>query len=145
MIQSADYRTWRKLGDLSTIIFASGLHRPKSNSSVPLFLLETRKRAMAAALSVDKTLATLLGRPPHIAYQYCDVQAPLDLSYDTICEISEGKDDIARHLGPDGWNVHNTITTGTRAKVHVMLAMIREKALALSLSPHCENLEQKVL
>ncbi|KUL82577.1 hypothetical protein ZTR_09369 [Talaromyces verruculosus] len=140
----SDYRPWRKLGDLSTIIFALGLHRPKSDPSVPLFLVEIRKRAMSAGFALDKQLATLLGRPPRIAYQYCDIQYPLDLSYETICMISEGKDDLARHIGPDGWNLEEVVNSGTRGRVNVMLAIIREKVLALSLSPHSDDLEQRV-
>ncbi|KAE8550986.1 hypothetical protein TMatcc_009059 [Talaromyces marneffei ATCC 18224] len=140
----SDYRPWRKLGDLSTIIFALGLHRPKPDPSVPLFLIEIRKRAMSAGFALDKQLATLLGRPPRIAYQYCDIQYPLDLSYETICMISEEKDDLAQHIGSDGWNLEEIVNSGTRARVNVMLAIIREKVLALSLSPHSDDLEQRV-
>ncbi|EED16901.1 conserved hypothetical protein [Talaromyces stipitatus ATCC 10500] len=140
----SDYRTWRKLGDLSTIVFALGLHRPKPDPSVPLFLLEIRKRAMSAGFALDKQLATLLGRPPRIAWGYCDIQYPLDLSYETICQISEGKDDLSRHIGADGWNLDDTVTSGTRGRVNIMLAIIREKVLALSLSPHSDDLEQRV-
>jgi chromatin structure-remodeling complex subunit RSC3/30 len=99
---------------------------------------------MAAGFALDKQLATLLGRPPRIAYQYCDIQYPLDLSYETICMISEGKDDVSRHIGPDGWNLEEVVNSGTRGRVNVMLAVIREKVLALSLSPHTDDLEQRV-
>ena len=58
--------------------------------------------------------------------------------------ISEGKDDLARHIGPDGWNLEEVVNSGTRGRVNVMLAIIREKVLALSLSPHSDDLEQRV-
>ncbi|OKL59376.1 hypothetical protein UA08_05248 [Talaromyces atroroseus] len=129
----SDYRPWKKLGDLSTLIFSLGLHCPKQDSSTPLFLEQIRLRAMAGSFSIDKQLATLLGRPPRISWQYCDLQYPLDLSFDEVCAISEGQDDLARKIGPDGWNLEGKINSGTR-----------EKILALSLSPHSGDLLQRI-
>lgn len=126
------------------MIFAVGLHRPKEDPSVPLFLLEMRRRVMASCFALDKQLATLLGRPPRIAWQYCDIQYPLDLTYDEVCAISEDQDTLAQKIGPDGWNIDETINTGTRGRANVMLAMMREKILALSLSPHSDDLMQRV-
>lgn len=140
----ADYRPWKKLGDLSTLIFSLGLHCPQQDSSTPLFLEQIRLRAIAGSFSIDKQLATLLGRPPRISWQYCDLRYPLDLSYDEICAISEGQDHLARKIGPDGWNIEGKINSGTRGRVNLMLATIREKILALSLGPHSEDLLQRI-
>ncbi|KAH8700848.1 hypothetical protein BGW36DRAFT_357489 [Talaromyces proteolyticus] len=145
-----DFKPWRKLGDLSNIIFALGLHQPENRdvSSIPFFLSELRKRIMVAAYSLDKQLATLLGRPPRIAWQYCSIQYPLDLSYDELFAASLSKEQekqILSGLGPDGWNIKGRITSGSRGRFHLMISKIREKVLAVSLSPHSDDGAQKLL
>ncbi|OKL61317.1 hypothetical protein UA08_03740 [Talaromyces atroroseus] len=143
----SDYRPWRKLGELSTVIFALGLHRPKPNdSSAPLFLLEIRRRVMTGAFLLDKQLATLLGRPPRIAWQYCDAQMPLDLPYEDIFVASDGKDEdnMMKRIGPDGWNVDGQFNSGSQARLYLIFAIMREKILALVLSPHLDDMARRI-
>lgn len=141
-----DYRTWRRLGDLSTMVFALGIHCPEKNPSVPFFLIEIRRRVMIASYTVDKMLATLLGRPPRIAWQYCDIQSPLDLDYEDIFAASDERcqDKLMEKIGPDGWNIEGRLTSGSKAKMFAALGPIREKILALSLSPHPGNIAHKI-
>lgn len=61
-----DYRSRKKLGELSTTVFALGLHQEPDNT-VPFFLQEIRERIMIASYSMDKEHATFLGRPPSLA------------------------------------------------------------------------------
>ncbi|KAH8697906.1 hypothetical protein BGW36DRAFT_379643 [Talaromyces proteolyticus] len=141
-----NYRPWRKLGDLSTMVFALGLHRPETDPHIPFFLGEIRRRVMVASYSLDKQLATLLGRPPRIAWQYCDIKFPLDLNYDDIFPASDNQEEesILAKIGHDGWNIDGRITSGSKARMHLMFGLIREKILALSLSPHPEDVAQKI-
>jgi chromatin structure-remodeling complex subunit RSC3/30 len=129
------------------VIFALGLHRPKPNdSSVPLFLAEIRKRVMTGAFLLDKQLATLLGRPPRITWQYCDLQMPLDLPYDDIFLASDAKDEesLMKRIGPDGWNIEGQFNSGSQARLYLIFAIMREKILALSLSPHLDDMARKI-
>lgn len=135
------------MGELSTVVLALGLHRPKSDdSSAPLFLLEVRRRVVAAALVLDKQFATVLGRPPRIPWQYCDIHMPLDLPYEDILAASDAQDEdaIMKRIGPDGWNIEEKFCSGTQARLYTIFAVMREKILALSLSPHQDDIARKI-
>lgn len=139
-----DSRPWRKLGELSTTAFALGLHQD-SSSQVPLYLGELRKRTMVATFTIDKILATFLGRPPLISWRYCDIQLPLDLSFEEM--ISDPvflNDKIARLERNGGWNDEGTMRKGAWARVSLFKSILREKVLELSLSYRVEDIRRKV-
>jgi chromatin structure-remodeling complex subunit RSC3/30 len=128
------------------MVFALGIHCPEKNPSIPFFLIEIRRRVLIASYTIDKTLATLLGRPPRIAWQYCDIQSPLDLDYEEIFRASDEQrhDKLLEKIGPDGWYIEGRMTAGSKARLYAMFAPIREKILALSLSPHPGDVAQKI-
>ncbi|KAJ5100108.1 hypothetical protein N7532_007109 [Penicillium argentinense] len=140
----SDSRPWRKLGELSTTVFALGLHQ-NSSDNVPLFIAELRKRIMVGSFTIDKILATFLGRPPLISWRYCDIQLPLDLSFEEMIEdppLLNAK--IARLERNGGWNEEGTIRKGAWARVALFRSILREKVLELSLSFRVEDLQAKV-
>ncbi|OQD97268.1 hypothetical protein PENVUL_c084G01138 [Penicillium vulpinum] len=140
----SDFRPWRKLGDLSTTVFALGLHQD-SSTKVPFFLSEMRKRTMVAAYSMDKVLATFLGRPPLISWRYCDIQMPLDLSVEEIFADSVVRDAaIARLDEKSGWNLESSLMKGTWPRIALITSVLREKVLELSLSCQLDNLSLRV-
>ncbi|KGO40681.1 Transcription factor, fungi [Penicillium expansum] len=140
----SDFRPWRKLGELSTTLFALGLHQDSSGKA-PFFLSEMRKRTMVAAYSMDKVLATFLGRPPLISWRYCDIQMPLDLSVEEIFADSVIRDAaIARLDENNGWNLESSLVKGTWPRIALITNILREKVLELSLSWQLENLSQRV-
>ncbi|OQE41131.1 hypothetical protein PENCOP_c005G04419 [Penicillium coprophilum] len=140
----SDFRPWRKLGDLSTTVFALGLHQD-SSTKAPFFLSEMRKRTMVAAYSMDKVLATFLGRPPLISWRYCDIQMPLDLSVEEIFADSAVRDAaIARLDEESGWNLESSLVKGTWPRIALITSVLREKVLELSLSCQLDNLSQRV-
>ncbi|CAI7588873.1 unnamed protein product [Penicillium viridicatum] len=140
----SDFRPWRKLGELSTTVFALGIHQDSSGKA-PFFLSEMRKRTMVAAYSMDKVLATFLGRPPLISWRYCDIQMPLDLSIEEIFADPVVRDAaIARLDGKDGWNLESSLVKGTWPRIALTTSVLREKVLELSLSWQLENLSQRV-
>ncbi|KAJ5187961.1 Transcription factor [Penicillium cf. griseofulvum] len=140
----SDFRPWRKLGDLSTTVFALGLHQD-SSTKAPFFLSEMRKRTMVAAYSTDKVLATFLGRPPLISWRYCDIQMPLDLSVEEIFADSVVRNAaIARLDEKSGWNLESSLVKGTWPRIALITSVLREKVLELSLSCQLENLSQRV-
>jgi chromatin structure-remodeling complex subunit RSC3/30 len=140
----ADFRPWRKLGELSTTVFALGLHQD-SSANTPFFLAEMRKRTMVAAYTVDKMLATFLGRPPLISWRYCDIQMPLDLSVEEIFADPPFRDAAIRKLDKHtGWNQEASLMKGAWPRVAFVTSVLREKVLELSLSCRTSDLSHRV-
>ncbi|KAJ6043032.1 hypothetical protein N7460_004387 [Penicillium canescens] len=140
----SDFRPWRKLGELSTTVFALGLHQD-SSANTPFFLAEMRKRTMVAAYTVDKVLATFLGRPPLISWRYCDIQMPLDLSVEEIFADPPFRDAAIRKLDKHtGWNQEASLMKGAWPRVAFVTSVLREKVLELSLSCRTSDLSHRV-
>ncbi|KAJ5641240.1 hypothetical protein N7490_005240 [Penicillium lividum] len=137
-----DHRSWHKLGELSTTLFAFGLHQEPVD--VPFFLKEGRKRTMVAAYAYDKSLATFLGRPPLISWRYCELPMPLDLSWDEIYAEPVVRQVAIANLTSDGWNKAGCIQNGALARVCLLSSIFREKALELSLGRQTEDLPERV-
>lgn len=138
----ADHRPWRRLGDMAATLSAFGLHQEPVN--VPFFLGEMRRRTMVAAYTVDKSLATFLGRPPLICWRYCDIQMPLDLSWDEIHAEPAEREAAIANLSSDGWNKEGYIQKGALGRACLLTSIFREKALVLSLGRPTEDLPERV-
>lgn len=99
---------------------------------------------MVAAYAIDKQFATLLGRPPFIASLYCDIESPLDLSWTEIIATPEVRQAALQNLDEHGWKVNKTsLDDGGYGIIDLLVFKIREKVLALSLSPHPDGLSDK--
>ncbi|RAL12420.1 putative chromatin structure remodeling complex protein RSC3 [Aspergillus homomorphus CBS 101889] len=142
---SCDHRTWQMLGDLTTLVFALGLHQPAADSDIPFFLSEMRKRVMVAAYALDKDIATCLGRPPRICWRYCNIQFPLDISYDELVAEPQVRDAAIQCLDAAGWNVEGRLDKGARARGCLISSLFRESVLEVSLSHELDGLEERVL
>ncbi|KAJ5591965.1 uncharacterized protein N7459_002334 [Penicillium hispanicum] len=138
----SDYRPWKKLGELSSAVFALGLHQESPDA--PFFLHEMRKRTLIGAYSADKALATFLGRPPLISWRYCDIQMPLDLSCEEIAAEPDTREAAIANLTIDGWNQEGSLAKGAWARVSLLTGQLREKVLELFLTSRTENLAQQV-
>lgn len=77
------FESWRKLGDLSSSVFALGYHQElECNGPVPQFLKSIRQAAFASSYSADKNVSIFLGRPPRISRKFCHFrQLSLDAYY----------------------------------------------------------------
>ncbi|KAJ5378410.1 Transcription factor [Penicillium cosmopolitanum] len=140
----SDSRPWRKLGELTTTVFALGLHQD-SSYQLPLYLAELRKRIMVATFTIDKILATFLGRPPLVSWRYCDIQFPLDLSFEEmLLDPSLVQEKILCLEENGGWNDEGTIRKGAWARISLFKSILREKILELSLSYRVEDIRRKV-
>ncbi|EKG15158.1 hypothetical protein MPH_07604, partial [Macrophomina phaseolina MS6] len=74
--------SWRKLGDVTSSLFALGYHEQLDNKTpAPRFLQDLRQAAFARAYSADKNVALFLGRPPRILRKYSRV-LPRHVSWD---------------------------------------------------------------
>ncbi|GLA42418.1 hypothetical protein AnigIFM63309_010952 [Aspergillus niger] len=139
-----DHRTWQMLGDITTTVFALGLHQPDTDNTAPFFLKEIRKRTMVGAYALDKELATFLGRPPRICWRYCNIQYPLDMSYEEIVAEPAIRDAAIARLDPEGWNIDGCIDKGAKARARLAASIDEENALEISLSNRLDGLEEKV-
>ncbi|PYI00709.1 hypothetical protein BO78DRAFT_329353, partial [Aspergillus sclerotiicarbonarius CBS 121057] len=133
---NTDHRAWKLLGDASTMAFALGLHEPDpADPTVPFFLAELRKRAMAAGYMIDKELAIVLGRPPRLSHRYCDLLLPLDLSYAEMIADEPTRDAALRELDATGWNRQGFLSKGAHPRVGLMIAKLRENVLEVTSLP----------
>jgi hypothetical protein len=146
VLGDSHYNVWRKLGDLSTVIFARGLHTIRENSSERFWLTEMRRRGVACAYGLDKTLSTFVGRPPRISRRYCNVHVPLDLEPDELALEGLELDEARAKLDSEGWNTSprgpkDRFTSYDRIRCRA--AMLREDVLELCLGPPQDKLREK--
>ncbi|KAJ6015273.1 hypothetical protein N7540_009864 [Penicillium herquei] len=139
-----DYRSWRALGDLSTIVFSLGFNQPSPDPYTPFWLSETRKRLMGHAFSSDKQLATFLGRPPRISWRFCNISLPLDLEFKDIIAEPEVRDLAISRLDANGWNEIENDRQAVWLRVSLIMGPVRESILELSLNHQVEDLPARV-
>lgn len=137
VLGDAHYMVWRKVGDLSTAIFAQGLHQENHRNSdqVPFWLNEMRRRGLANAYSIDKVLCTFVGRPPRISKRYCTVTLPLDLENHELALEGEELQRAINSIDENGWN---TVTKDRRSayqRSFIQCALLREEILEVCLGP----------
>ncbi|OBT83805.1 hypothetical protein VE02_08659 [Pseudogymnoascus sp. 03VT05] len=102
------YRSWRRMGDLASSLFALGYHENIDETpEVPNCVAQLRKAAFSRIYAADKSLAIFLGRPPRITRAYCFFQLPSNIpglwdTGSTTAPTAGGPPhhDIHCHLGP---------------------------------------------
>ncbi|KAJ6035737.1 hypothetical protein N7540_000016 [Penicillium herquei] len=134
-------------GDLTSCIYAMGLHQQHSLADVPFFLAETRKRMLAVSHRTDKNLSTLLGRPPRLPHRYCNVAWPLDLADDDLFQHDGNLDAALLRLDENGWNTEGKFYPATLIRIRDITSNLRERVLELSLGhseqrDHANNLSE---
>ncbi|KAL4758400.1 uncharacterized protein BDW70DRAFT_170382 [Aspergillus foveolatus] len=135
---------WQRQGDVVSLVFTLGLHQRELDERTPFFLSEIRSRTMMAADSMDEELATFLVRPPRIRRQYCDIQFPLDISWEDLVVDHSTRDAAIQQLDPDGWNVQGDPNKGARPRVTLLASILWEVVLEFSLSREVDNLWDRV-
>jgi len=98
--------TWRRLGELTTQIYALGIHKESSASGLPNFILETRRRIFCSSYGHDKTVSTFLGRPTRLSKRHTDVKLPLDISDDNLTAGEATFNAACQYLDENGWNTN---------------------------------------
>jgi hypothetical protein len=98
--------SWRRLGELSTQIYALGIHKESTSANVPMWLKETRRRIFCSSYNQDKSISTFLGRPIRISKRHTDVSLPLDLSDEVIVGDPHILNQAIQALDKDGWNTN---------------------------------------
>ncbi|KAI5235761.1 hypothetical protein E4T43_09036 [Aureobasidium subglaciale] len=130
----AGSNVWRRLGGLSTDIFALELHREAAIAKVPFFLAECRRRVFAAAFHWDKFLAALFDRPPRIPGYYADCAPPIELTDDQLCLTRLGYDPTSS-VQAHGWSHGSSSCSATWIRALYLLSQLRDKALVHHLKP----------
>lgn len=125
---------WQRLGDISTDIFALGLHQDARNGfSGPDYLQQARRKVFAAAYRIDKSICIFFGRPPRISGHYCNISPPLDIG-DEVFLIPGRALETMSCLDPQGWNLDAKLRPASWLRVRLKIARLKEKVLELSLN-----------
>jgi hypothetical protein len=129
---------YHRANDFTAELFVMGFHRLISSPpDVPFFILETRKRIFASAVTKDKSLSTFLGRAPRIDCDFCDLPTPSDLEDEEVLLEGSRLDAALRDLDGDGWKrptgVDEPIRPASLIRLRYQQAHLREKILRLSL------------
>lgn len=122
--------------ELTSSIFATGMHQDKTTggsnpAEYPGFMHQWRRRCFAVVYSMDKNMATILGRPPLIHRNYCVLDAPLDFDDDDLTGPELERE--LRKLNRHGWNTDGRRRSTTFMRLRYLLATVREEALELHL------------
>ncbi len=129
--------------DLTTAIFALGLHQEPSKIGLPFFILELHRILFWTAYIDDKSFATFFGRPPLISSKFCSRMMPLDL--DSIQRGLQGEalDRAVNELDKDGWNQDLSVSRPSWIRASIISSKLREEILEISLGTKPDKLEEK--
>jgi len=103
VLGDAHYLVWRKLGDLSTAVFARSYHAIGQKSG-PFWLDEMRRRALGYTYAMEKMLSAFVGRPPRISKRYCNIGIPLDIGSYQVLSAGNDINLALAAVDEDGWN-----------------------------------------
>ena len=127
---------WSRLGDLSTRIFALGIHRDNKNSTyIPPFLSQMRKRLFAASYRVDKSIATFLGRPPRLSSRHSDCGLPLCVDDGIYGASNDVFSQAMENVDEKGWSLKPGFQPVAWLRLRCSNATFREEILDISLMP----------
>ncbi len=137
------YVTWKRLGDISSAVFAMGLHQEiVVTSEIPRWLAEMRKQLMNFAYTLDINLSLFVGRPPRISSRYCSLDLPFALDNDQLALPSSKLESAIEHLKEVDWTSKDTIPHAGMARITLPITMQREEILELFLGPARNNTQQ---
>ncbi|KAJ5936846.1 hypothetical protein N7466_003296 [Penicillium verhagenii] len=149
------YHALRLIGNMTSVFIALGFHRGVQNDpSIPLYMVETRKRAIAWAHDLDKVCAgftsrhhistdSVCNRPVRLSRHFCAIELPLDIEDSVLMGPTEGLLRAVENLDADGWSKEKAIFPVSRQRAQLMLGVVREEALELKLGPEASDLETK--
>ena len=138
LIGTIDEAVYQVFNESVTELFVMGFHRLISSPpNVPFFILESRRRIFAAAVSRDKAAATLFGRPPRIDSRFCDETLPSDLDDEEVLLDHDQLQKVFDQLDENGWKRTTGKNRGIRQSSLIRLryqhGLLQEKVLLLSL------------
>ncbi|KAJ6782120.1 hypothetical protein PWT90_06661 [Aphanocladium album] len=135
------FHYWRGIGDLSSMFFALGLHQDSARmvGSCPFYQLELRRRYAAQIFSMDKTISTLLGRPPRIPGAHCASTLPADIDNEVLLLEGEELDMALKNIDTNGWNIDRKYRGSTWRRLKLIVSRFREEVLGVCLRPQTDS------
>ncbi|KAH8194636.1 hypothetical protein TruAng_011194 [Truncatella angustata] len=130
-----NFQFWRCVGDLSSMFSALGLHQEKTKCEeiYPYYQIELRRRYAAQLYSMDKTISTILGRPPRILGSHCAIPMPADIDDAVFLLENDELDDSLRNVDANGWNLDRQFRGATWRRIKLILSQFREEVLGIYL------------
>lgn len=139
---SRSFRTYNALGESVSAVLTLGIHKAPAkkgpSSRLPLFLLETRRRAFLSTYAAEISMALFLGRPPRISSSYCDMQAPLELTDDELALPRAALEETIQNIH-DGHKTQKSIHYILWLQAWARIGPHREEVLDLALRNHEQN------
>ncbi|OOF90741.1 hypothetical protein ASPCADRAFT_14063, partial [Aspergillus carbonarius ITEM 5010] len=130
---ATDYRPYKSLSALITLLFTLGYHHRDTTSNLPFFRAEHRKRLVVATYVMDRGLSTFLGRPPRMIRRYITIDPPLDLACTDLIATPHVLAAAMARLDSHGWNTQGAYTRGSYARACFLMGSVREAVLEMSL------------
>lgn len=142
----AGYQVWRCLGDLSSMYYALGLHHDhvKSKNCMPYYQYELRGKYASQIFSMDKTLSTLLGRPPRISGRYCCNIMAADVDDSVLFLENDELEKAMRSLDENGWNTDGNFRRSTWRRVKLIVSQFREEVLEVCLGTPQDDIKSQI-
>uniref|UniRef100_A0A093X9Y8 Putative transcriptional regulatory protein n=1 Tax=Talaromyces marneffei PM1 TaxID=1077442 RepID=A0A093X9Y8_TALMA len=128
-------------GNVTSLVFALGLHNYYPDVTASPLIEEIRKRTMAAAYALDKDVSMVVGRPPRICWRYCNIKYPLDVAWDDLVSNYET---AVQRLDFSGWNTDGDLERGSKPRIALLVGIIQEKVLEVLLNDQPIGLEEKI-
>lgn len=120
--------------ELVSSLYTTGIHQDRRDDrEYPGFMYQWRRRCFTAVYSIDKTIATILGRPPLINRHYCVLDPPLDVDDDLPGPQLQAE---LGSLDEHGWNTDGKRRSTTFIRLQYLLATVREEVLEALLGAH---------
>lgn len=141
-----DVRVWRRLHDLSSIVFEMNLDKNGDNATVENhYLIEMRRRLFAAAYSIEQTFCAFFDKPAMTSRQICHTIMPLEID-----ELDWETNDSGRSSRPDelctedGWSRNGTLCVAIWIRLRYILATVREDLLGINLRAQHDQAAQQL-
>lgn len=146
LTMSAGLSAWRRLGDLTTDVYALGMHREDSYSAdkIPFYLAEFRRRTFGFVCYLDKAFSSS-SQPPRMSSRYRDCRMFFDLSDEEVVAVTtQGPDQLQEKLTVDGWNTDGCYRNTTWARLRYGWSDLEHEIIDIKFeSPQASN-EQKL-
>lgn len=137
--------SWRRIGELSTQLYALGIHQDKKCANAPIWLRETRRRIFCSSYNYDKIISTFMGRPIRISKRHTDMSLPLDLSDDETTADKATLDTAIQSLDGDGWNTKGRWLRASWIRLRHISLRFREEILEFSFIKIDEDTKTQLL
>ncbi|OGM51313.1 hypothetical protein ABOM_000423 [Aspergillus bombycis] len=125
---------YSSLAELVSSIYAAGFHRTTPSVGGQLdFMQQWHRRCFAIVYTMDKTIATVLSRPPLMARQYCDMEAPADRNFDGLTATTDMESQCDDSADALGFNGNANCISISFIRLRFLLAVIKEETLELHL------------